>query len=1074
MSDENFEKTSHEIPLNEVLRDEYHHLRSEDDKIAEDADLNEVLKKYHEGNFTALCFSGGGIRSATFGLGIVQALAKDNKLSKFDYLSTVSGGGYLGSWLSAWIWREQIIDFGDKSQIDRQNCNDAIKEAKENYKYLSMELAKLKKSKTPPENGVIEKLKIEIEQEQEKIEINKFRIEQIEQELFERFNSLNSDGIEAVQKKLSECTVPVQPKGKLKSPNPEPKQLQFLREYSNYMSPKVGLLSADSWTLLAIYARNLFLNWTIFIPLLCAVLLFPRILLEIAKYRVDQNGVGMFWLIFFGLIAGIVSVVLTVSKLPSKSKREESAKYNTDGGVFTTVILPLLLMAYSATTFWGWLKMQKVSPFVPYEFLKPYLAYEYWNVLIFSVAVFVIGNMIYFFIDKIFRGAEVKFPKSEFAVAFFSSFVGGSLTWLLANNIFDQEYFTDWETNPYRLPIYVCLAVPLYLICFSIGSALFAGIYSRYATDEDREWLARQGAWILIACGAWIVVNAIVLIAPYGLQYIIDTFKKMFETGDFGWKEFYNSAASLIVAISGIISLVGGFSGESLVKKDPNPSRLNKFLAVAPQIAAVIFLASIFIGLAYVSEILLLKVSSFLTGFTNISFVNLILNSPLVFWLVCFAVLSIVGTAMAFVINVNKFSLHAAYRDRLIRAYLGASNTRRKGNSFTGFDDSDNFQLHRLKGQKPFHVINATLNLVSGKNLAWQDRKAASFTMSPLHCGNWLLGYRHTNEYCRNGNLSTCGQVRYCNRRDEPCESAQEGDCKLKGKALRLGTAMTISGAAANPNMGYYSSSVVTFLMTLFNIRLGWWLGNTGKVGEEIDWFGYGNNQFYKKASPSVAILPLLNETFGRTDENKRFLNVTDGGHFENLGIYEMILRRCKLIVLSDAAADEKFTWGEISNAIEKCRVDLGVDIKFNNEIDLLFPRSRELDEDEDGKKRRFAIAEIIYPEKDGDDKPFTGHLVYIRPTYYGDNEPTPVRHYANANHAFPHQSTGDQLFDEKQFEAYRSLGFYIMSAIMERNRIKQLFKATWKEEDIEPQKNTEKLSEPLPETFSSESTDAV
>lgn len=1079
MDDEILENKSHEIPLKKVLRDEFQHLRPDAAQVNENAELSNVLSKFHEGKLTALCFSGGGIRSATFGLGIVQALAKEGWLEKFDYLSTVSGGGYLGSWLSAWIWREQIDEFESESNKKRHDLKEELKKANERYKDKSAELERLQNSTTAPAAGVIETLKIEIEKEQEQIEINKFKIDNLEQNLHEKFNSLNSDGIEAVQQKLSECTVPVQPKARLQSPNPEPKQMQFLREYSNYMSPKVGLLSADTWTLLAIYARNLFLNWTIFIPLLCAALLLPRILLEVAKHQVSPSRVEMSWLLLLGLIAGIVAVILTVAKLPSKNKEGESSRLNTDVGVFGTVILPLLLMAYAATTFWGWSKIQNVSPSVPYEFLKPYLAYEYSNFLIFSVAVFIVGNAIYFIYAKIFRGADGKFPKGEFAVAFFSSFVGGSLTWLVAKNVFDSNYFKGLQPDDYRLPIYICLAVPLYLICFSIGSALFAGIYSRYATDEDREWLARQGAWILIVSGAWIVVNAIVLIAPYGLQKIIETLTAIFTKSEFDWKQVFSLVSSIVVAVSGFISLVGGFSGESLVKKDPNPTKLNKFLAFAPQIAAVIFLGSIFIGLAYVSEILLRKVNFFLKDFTALSFANFAPNSWIDYWLICFIFLGLVGTAMAFVINVNKFSLHAAYRDRLIRAYLGASNTRRKGDSFTGFDDADNFQLHRLKGQKPFHVINATLNLVNGKNLAWQNRKAASFTMSPLHCGNWLLGYRRTNEYCRNGNLSTCGKIRFCNRRDEPCASTHEGDCQLKGKSLRLGTAMTISGAAANPNMGYYSSSVVTFLMTLFNIRLGWWLGNTGEIGEEKDWFGYGKNQFYKKASPSVAILPLLNETFGRTDESKKFLNVTDGGHFENLGIYEMILRRCKLIVLSDAAADEKFTWGEISNAIEKCRVDLGVEIKFNKEIDYLFSRHTELDEKDKKEKRRFAIAKIEYPEKDSDGRRFTGHLIYIRPTYYGSDEPTPVRHYANANQSFPHQSTGDQLYDEKQFEAYRSLGFHIMSRILERDQVEgdtveKLFNQTFSKTVEKRQNGNEKLAQPLPELFGSESSDAV
>src|SRR5262249_39758976 len=110
-------------------------------------------------------------------------------------------------------------------------------------------------------------------------------------------------------------------------------------------------------------------------------------------------------------------------------------------------------------------------------------------------------------------------------------------------------------------------------------------------------------------------------------------------------------------------------------------------------------------------------------------------------------IILLVGIVMGFFIDANKFSLHAIYRNRLIRAYLGASRPRdeRKPNKFTGFDPSDDFKLSDLslengtpKGppKRLFHVINGTLNLVHGEELAWQERKAESFTMTPLHCGS--------------------------------------------------------------------------------------------------------------------------------------------------------------------------------------------------------------------------------------------------------------------------------------------------------------------------------------------------
>src|SRR5262249_36175695 len=141
-------------------------------------------------------------------------------------------------------------------------------------------------------------------------------------------------------------------------------------------------------------------------------------------------------------------------------------------------------------------------------------------------------------------------------------------------------------------------------------------------------------------------------------------------------------------------------------------------------------------------------------------------------------ILVAVGLVMGYFIDINRFSLHAAYRDRLIRAYLGASRPRgvRKPNPFTGFDPADNVLMRDLKANRPLHVVNMALNLVAGKNLAWQDRKAESFTVTPLHAGSYLLGYRKSDDY---------GLHRGTGPREQR-------------DAISLGTAMAISGAAAS------------------------------------------------------------------------------------------------------------------------------------------------------------------------------------------------------------------------------------------------------------------------------------
>ena len=984
-------ETTYEILLTRTLSEELAHIKHGTSPIGvripaneQVGNLNDVFEKFHEENLSALCFSGGGIRSATFGLGIVQSLAKHRLLDEFDYLSTVSGGGYLGTWLSAWIRREQLGGL-EKRVTKLETLKKKISDRLEKPNFGSTRKTRLLK--------LSEKITDLTEKENDK--------------LFTDYKKSQTLGINAVQDELNKTST-TQPN----CPNIEPKQLQYLREYSNYMSPKVGLLSADTWTLLGIYTRNLFLNWTIFIPLLAAVLLVPKFLLAFTDLTVHNQGLA-YWMLPIALFAGSFAIRFIVNKLPSKNTDTGEVEHDTDSWILALGILPLLILALTTATFWAYYNYPGNADKLYFEFVPSFLKYEWINCIIFTFSLFLIGYLLF----QVTKRPWVKIDYRGIIAALVSSLVGGFVMWLIAHNWFGSDFFADSVTNSRTLPLYVCLAVPVYLLTFLISATIFVGLSSMFVTDDDREWLARFGAWILIVCGAWCALSVLVLFGPCYFGRLIGWTRDL-GSGK-GWLENTgNLLASVVAVVSGILSLAGGFSGKSPVTKDePTNSRLSKFLSIAPKPAGVVFLGFLLVALSYLSDWLRNAVHEHFEILSNA-------GNNLLYLLGWLGILAAVGIVMACFVNVNKFSLHGAYRDRLIRAYLGASHVGRKGNKFTGFDDADNFQLHRLKGQKPFHIINATLNLVDGKNLAWQDRKAASFTMSPLHCGSWLLGYRYSNEYSRNANLLPCKNLRYCNQFGEPCANIES--CLKPGKALRLGTAMAISGAAANPNMGYYSSSVVTFLMSLFNIRLGWWLGNTGAVGDRKDWFGRGN-EFYKKSSPTIAVLPLINETFGRTDENKRYLNITDGGHFENLGLYEMVLRRCKLIVLSDAAADQHFTFGEISNAIEKCKVDLGVTIKFHGDI-RIYPRATA--KDFERTRQRFAIAEIIYPERKSDGRRHKGYLLYIRPALYG-NEPIDIENYANANKTFPHQSTADQLYDEKQFEAYRELGFFTMEKII-------------------------------------------
>lgn len=407
--------------------------------------------------------------------------------------------------------------------------------------------------------------------------------------------------------------------------------------------------------------------------------------------------------------------------------------------------------------------------------------------------------------------------------------------------------------------------------------------------------------------------------------------------------------------------------------------------------APPLFIACLFVGLAILLNLLLVSVQE-LPGFAGVpelavrdleggkatwhDHYEVLGDSSLALLALVSAALAAFAWVMARYVNINTFSLHGMYRDRLIRAYLGASNPERGAHGFTGFAADDDLALHELapRGQ-PLHVVNLTLNLVATTRLAWQERMAAPFTATALHCGSRELGYRTAAGYA--GGLS-------------------------------LGTAVAISGAAASPNMGYHSSPVVSFIMTLFNARLGSWLGNPGPAGERT----------WREAGPRSAVRSLAKEALGLTSERSEYVYLSDGGHFENLGLYEMVLRRCRRIVVLDGGCDLGLTFDDLGNALRKIRIDLGIPIHFE---DRHFRALR-------GRERRCALAAVRYSAVDG--PVADGWLLYVKPMRLGD-EPPDVESYAAAHPDFPHQGTGDQWFDESQTESYRMLGLHTVDEIL-------------------------------------------
>jgi hypothetical protein len=995
----------------------------------------------------AICLSGGGIRSGTFALGILQGLARYNLLKRFDYLSTVSGGGYIGGWLTAWLHRHR-------------------------------------------------------------------------------------DELTGVTRDLGAA----EPRSKV---DPDPPAIRYLREYSNFLTPKSGLLTADTWAFVAIYLRNLLLNWLVLFPLLLALLALPRLNVALLLSRTGASEWLGFPVRYVFLAVGSALLILTFTYIivsrPAVSAKiiERSRLWRGKLGqrhFLWLCLLPLVGAAFCLTTYWAW--SGAAHDGVPQQDKLPlFVVFG----LVVTLAAWVIGS---FSLGRFTHPKE--FGWLEFIELLILAAVGaggGALLFYASTPRASSPWATGW---------YACLAVPAMLLVILLVTTIYVGLtskglfrWSELLNDEDREWWARFSAWVMIAMLAWAAFNSLSIHGPR-LYYEVNYFPLLTSVG----------------GISGLASLLGGFSSKTPANEEQAKSQgglVKAFLRdqLLPFLA-LLFLVVFLITLSILVTALLSAAATELADLwarAGLSPARETVEVParpsdasthwlathyLRFWFVglFIAALTALSLLLSNRINLNKFSLHAGYRNRLIRGFLGATRDSglRRPNPFTGFDPEDNVQMHELRpvlfqegdftnleslavkiGQvkapakpsdgkteqdagpttlpgrlkswlKPdtrdalegftdttqlpprlrmnlvadlnaileselivpdeagslkevskgvpqddrmilkkrailraafpkeirqkyppshrlLHVVNTSLNLVGGKKLAWQQRKAEPFAFTPLHAGSFRVGYRRSRHY---------GGYR----------------------GVSLGTAVAVSGAAASSNMGYYTTSpVLSLVLTLFNVRLGWWLGNPGPAGQTT----------YRREAPRLSLRPVLEEALGLTDDTNPYVYLTDGGHFENLALYEMVLRRCRLIVLSDAAADGDFRFSDLGNAVRKIRIDLGVPIEFG-EV-RIFKQKPKKDEEHSDKYSYWAFGRIGYsavdklrtvsdtgavvsrPARDG-------LLIYIKPAVYDDAEPRDVLQYKEANADFPHQSTGDQFFDEPQFESYRMLGWHIMNRI--------------------------------------------
>lgn len=350
-------------------------------------------------NGVGLALSGGGIRSATFCLGVIQAIAEAGYLKRIDYLSTVSGGGYIGAWLSAWIHREGL---------DRVDEN----------------------LRRPTDAG-------------------------------------------------GSC---------------EPEPVTWLRRYSNYLSPNLGILSGDSITLVTTWVRNVLLNLVTVVAFLALVVLLPRVLVEPTLTALNEwhrpGGDAAAWLAFFIFP---IAISLNLSASLSTDRKGQILLMNGTWGVIIAVILPGMLTAWlgSAALFSDknffrtqtW-ELVKGAAVMLAAAGTPWLIYQR-----------VVSQHSY---RRIFKEGAV------FALAYAAALaVGVGLIALFAHVIQPVS-----RVQVERAANVLTFGPPALLVTFGVVGSVIVGLARSYA-ERSREWWSRMNAWFLILGTTWLVLFAL-------------------------------------------------------------------------------------------------------------------------------------------------------------------------------------------------------------------------------------------------------------------------------------------------------------------------------------------------------------------------------------------------------------------------------------------------------------------------------------------------------------------------------------------------------------------------------------
>jgi hypothetical protein len=968
-----------------------------------------------------IAVSGGGIRSATFALGVFQSLARSNLLRHVDYLSTVSGGGYFGSFLGALYKRHP----GSVESVLSDSNDKVIRYLRENGRYLapggSSDL--LLGGAVLLRNWVALQVLL--------ASFLLFIFLAAETVLLFAFSGASSEGEGSTWSGLSEwSTTYVE---------------RWLAGEGVWLSPWFTLPA------LVLVALGLPLGWSYWtlgrgrLPLWFGELQ-PALEVTWAALPNLVVALGAAWFVWpISTLLGVACIWVALFGLVMAALADDERKW--------MLWLPFGAVLIALAVWYPWLGPRlELTLTTPVE--------QAGGFALFVVAITAILHWLLSAADKRQEAVEPQ-PKSSDE---------GTLQGAGGLRATSHELSADSRG---RHRVSTALRTVL------VGSALLLG-FALVETLGRSIYLAAVGEPGVVLGVSGGVATFFWACATFARKVVVsfssttDRKRPRPSVGIAAW------AAAVVVLV--VVLAGAAFATQAITWQAGSPTRGPDFSASEPAETRVGLIDASGPDFPSVDVVLNMPTEAAQTsldeavGSAEPSDPATVAWRTLWFTLVAFAASVLFGSSRVFLNRSTHLPLYSA---RLTRAYLGASNPRRisrdgekplkrdqhepdpqaatrvmPGDDIPareywgwGWDPDQGpppASAHWAKGA-PLHIVNVTINeTVDGRSQIQQsDRKGLGLAIGPCALS---AGVHH--------HLLPGASTPIPNPKDEfrvfrfPTDFAffkrRRASDFYPREQLTLGQWMSVSGAAFSTGLGSRTNQGMSLLAGFTNVRLGYWW----RPG--IEW-GLSVRRFL--GSLFWVQSYLFREMLARFPGTQNTLwYLSDGGHFENMGGYELIRRRLPFIVIIDGEADPNCQFEGLGNLVRKARIDFGA------EIDFAPDPFRELDPDASGyplplgplahlrrgkwtkegttgtphdwtfevcetgghSLARAALARVCYTDEP---QSTPDHwLLYIKPTLL-ERMPADLEHYSSQNPEFPNESTGDQFFDEAQWESYRKLG---------------------------------------------------